>query len=369
MRGPQRRTLRLGAALITLGAALIAVPLVLPAFASWRQTELARTSAPWWPPRTAAAHRTEPRPASAATAAFQPQPAQGQVAAYLRIPKIGVAATVLQGSSDALLASAPGHEPQSVMPGAIGTSVIVAHNLTFFRNLDLLRAGDTVVAGTAQGVFTFKVTRSLLVPADAALPNTAWPSLDLVACYPLNALYYTPERYVIEAALVSASSAPARSLANLRASPPQFLAALPAKLASLPLWLSDTGYAVGSATFSGGPSLHLTASGASWSLVAQSIRMFAATVRALASPSPTPLAGFGPNATLSGLAGTGPWTVDPVAPLDVTIDLSAAGQPLTVTVETPTARIGGQGQLKTAAYAVMLGVRGDELYLEGAGTP
>ncbi len=363
----RRRHLWLGAALIALGAALVALPLVLPAYANLRQANLASAPAPWRPGRPAATERPKPRSVTSALQASQPQPSLGQVAAYLRVPKIGVAATVLQGTSDTLLASAPGHEPQSVMPGATGTSVIVAHNLTFFRHIDILRPGDTVVAGTAQGVFTFKVTRSLLVPADSSLPNTAWPSLDLVACYPLNALYYTPDRYVVEAALVTASPAPADSLAGLRSSPPQFAATLPQSLATQPLWLSDTGYEVGSATFTGGPSLELTASGASWSLVAQSIRMFAATVRALGLTGPAPLAGFGPHPTLYGLTGGGPWSVEPKAPLDVSIELSSSGRPLAVTVEAPAARIASPGQVRTGSYAVTLVVRGDVLYLRRAG--
>ncbi len=366
MRELTRRTSWLGAALITIGAALVALPLLMPYYSNWRQAQLAQAAAPWHAGRHPQAAR-----AVAVTAAPLParaQPGTGQVAAYLRIPKIDVSATVLQGTSDALLASAPGHEPQSVMPGTPGTSVIVAHNLTFFRHIDALRPGDTVVAGTAQGVFTFKVTRSLVVPANSSLPNTTWPSLDLVACYPLNALYYTSDRYVVETALVSASPAPAGSVAGLRPGTPQFLATLPPKLASQPLWLSDTGYEVGSATFTGGPSLRLTASGASWSLVAQSIRMFAATVRALRVAAPSPLAGFGPDPAMQGLAGGGPWVVVPQAPLDVSIELGASGQPLAVTVETPLARVASPGGATKAPFAVTLLVRGGVLYLRSAGT-
>ncbi len=367
MHGPARRSAWLGAALIALGAALVTMPVLLPASASWGQAQLAQAPPPWRTRRQVRPAKPAPGLATAARHTAQAEPALGQVAVYLRIPKLDVAATVLQGTSDALLASAPGHEPQSVMPGATGTSVIVAHNLTFFRHIDLLRPGDTILAGTARGVFTLKVTRCLLVPAGSSLTNTLWPSLDLVACYPLNALYYTPDRFVVEATLVTASPAPAGSLGGLRATTPQFAATLPADLAALPLWLSDTGYAVGNATFHGGPSLQLTASGASWSLVAQSIRMFAATVRALGHASRAPFAGFGPAPVLQGLAGAGPWAVEPRAPLDVSVQLSAAGQPLTVTVSTPTARIVSHGQITAAAYAVTLLVRGDVLYLMRAG--
>lgn len=361
----RRRFATLGAALIFLGAALLAFPLLFVGYGAFRQDQLAKAPAPWKPARVPAATAS----LSAVPASAVPAPALGQVMAYLRIPHIGVGAAVLQGTSDAVLATAPGHEPQSVMPGAAGTSVIVAHNLTFFRHIDALRPGDLLLVGTAQGTFTFAVQRALVVPADSSLPNTAWPSLDLVACYPLDALYYTSQRYVVEAELVSASHRAVAGLRSLKTPPPQFVATLPASLASSGLWLSDTNFEVGSARFTGGPSLHVTATGASWSLTAQSIRMFTGTLRALAVGSPSPLAGFGPNPERTGLTGSGPWSIEPLAPLDVTVEMGASGLPVQVTVRTPRARIATGGHVTLAPYAVTLAVRGDVLYLKRAAVP
>lgn len=374
MRAKGRKRRLLGAALITIGAAVVALPFVLPAYAAWRQAQLASARPAWRAARDtaraggASALASPAAPAGAAVA-VPAQPQVGQVAAFLRVPKIDLAATVLQGTADALLASAPGHEPQSVMPGSVGTSVIVAHNLTFFRHIDLLRPGDRIVAGTAQGVFTFEVSHSLRVAADSPLPNTPWPSIALVACYPLNALYYTPQRFVVEAKLVSASPAPAESLASLRPSPPQFLATLPSDLAQVPLWLSDTHLEVGQATFSGGPSLKLSASGASWSLVAQSIRMFAASLAALARPGASPLAGFGPGPALVGFAGPGPWRVEPEAPLDIAVQLNPSGVPVAVSVSTAAARVRGDGVARVAPYRVDLAVNGATLQLTRVYSP
>lgn len=369
MRASRRRVL-LGAALIAAGTVLVASPALFAAYGSWRQTDLARAAAPWHQPHVAA-HSAPLRTTAQTPAdpALVHQPATGQVAAFLRIPRIGVQATVLQGTSDLLLASAPGHEPMSVMPGAPGTSVIVAHNLTFFRHIDALRPGDAITVGTAEGVFTFAVQRSHVLPAGSALRNTSWPSLDLVACYPLDALYYTSQRLVVDAVLVRASRAPSPNLASLRAAPPQFLATLPKGLRSAPLWLSDTNLQVGIATFHGGPSLNLTASGASWSLTAQSIRMFSGVLRALSKNSASPLSGFGGSPRFTGLPGPGPWTVQPEAPLSVSVQLDSSGRPTEVTVEVPRARISSMGYVRTVPFSAVLAVQGDVLALSSAGTP
>jgi hypothetical protein len=96
--------------------------------------------------------------------------------------------------------------------------------------------------------------------------------------------------------------------------------------------------------------------------------MFAASVRALASASARPLAGFGPAPVLQGLTGTGPWTVAPTAPLDISVQLGASGQPLAVTVTTPAARIVTHARVTLAPYAVILLVHRGVLYLSRAGT-
>jgi sortase A len=273
---------------------------------------------------------------------------------------------VLQGTSDAILAVAPGHEPQSVMPGTPGTAVIVAHNLTFFRNIDLLRHGDPLTVQTAAGTFTFRVTGHRIVPADTSLPNTPRASLALIACYPLNALYLTPQRYVVFASLTRSTEAAAASLPDAAAPPPTFQATLPPALQKIPLWLSDTNLTVSSANFTGGSSTRLTASGGSWSLVAQAIRMFAGTLRALADGGSAPLAGFGPDPKLMGLTPPGPWVIRPAAGVAITTALRPDGSPSTVTVALPYATLLAGRLERSGSYATTLKVAQNRLYLLAA---
>ena len=359
MRGPKSRLL--GISLIAAGAIVLALPLLFIGYAWLGQARL-RAAAPDW---KQSVRRREA--AAALTALTQPEPAPGAVAADLRIPRLGLNLAVLQGTSDQILTVAPGHEPQSVMPGSPGTAVIVAHNLTFFRNIDTRQRGDPLTVQTAAGTFTFRVTGHRIVPADSALPNTPQASLALIACYPLNALYLTPQRYVVFASLTQqphhGEPAP---LPRSAAPSPTFQATLPPALHEVPLWLSDTNLTVSSANFTGGSSIALTASGGTWSLVAQSIRMFAGTLRALAAGGGAPLAGFGPDPSLRGLPPPGPWQIQPAAAVTISAALRADGSPTAVTVALPYATLSAGGVKQRGSYSVTLGVTQSRLYLESA---
>ena len=358
MRGPSYGRL-LGIALIAAGSILVALPLLFVGYAWLGQARL-QAAAPEW-------QQTFRRPSRtvAITPAVQSEPAAGAVAAELRIARLGLNLAVLQGTGNAILAVAPGHEPQSVMPGSLGTAVIVAHNLTFFRNIDLLRRGDPLTVRTAAGTFPFRVTGHSILPADASLPNTPQASLALIACYPLNALYLTPQRYVVFASLTHPTSS-AAPLLHAAAPSPMFQATLPRALQTVPLWLSDTNLTVSSANLTGGSSIRITGSGGSWSLVAESIRMFAGTMRALADGGAAPLAGFGPHPMLMGLAPPGPWAIRPDAAITITTALRSDGSPATVTVALPYATLASGGETWSGTYSVTLGVVQRRLYLLSA---
>lgn len=299
--------------------------------------------------------------AAPAAAPKAPQPSNGAVVAALSAPSIGLFADVLQGTSDTILATAPGHDPQSVLPGEAGTAVLNAHNLTFFRHLDSLVPGDAIVLRTAQGTFRFAVTGHEVVRAGTALPDTPLPSLALVACYPLDALYTTDKRYVVLASLVgstlTASAVPAPPPV------PAYTLLLPAALEQAPLWLHETGLRPGTITFVGSPATALTTSGAAWSLTAQAFRMFAATQRALSSPSSLPFSSFGPGVAVTGLGPSGPENIVAVGRLNVTVAVGVGGAATSVTVTEPSADLSVGGTTVHGTYAVSLVVRGRTMAL------
>jgi hypothetical protein len=67
----------------------------------------------------------------------------------LSIPAIHLQAPVEEGTEDQELNVAVGHAPASVWPGAAGTSVFLAHDVSYFVHLDALKPGDVISYATA----------------------------------------------------------------------------------------------------------------------------------------------------------------------------------------------------------------------------
>jgi sortase A len=108
----------------------------------------------------------------------------------------------VEGTEDSSLDVAVGHVPTSVWPGEPGTSVLSAHDVTWFSRLDHVAPGDEVLYETSCGTWTFRAAQGQVVDAGTPVMSDSTPRLALVTCYPLNALYFTDRRYVLEADLV-----------------------------------------------------------------------------------------------------------------------------------------------------------------------
>ena len=71
-------------------------------------------------------------------------------------------AVVVEGTGAQDLQDGPGHLRSTVLPGQVGTSVILGKAATFgaaFAHLPDLRKGDPLTVTTGQGVFTYRVER------------------------------------------------------------------------------------------------------------------------------------------------------------------------------------------------------------------
>jgi sortase A len=154
-------------------------------------------------------------PAEAASAPDWP-PAQlpaGTVFGQLDIPSIGLSARVveLRSATDlTALLGAPGHLPGTALPGHANTSVIAAHNNTFFHRLDALKTGDEMLMTLPDGrQLLYRVVGARVIGAsDSLLIHPTSPQLLLVTCYPLTDLLPTPNRYIVTASLVGAPLPP-----------------------------------------------------------------------------------------------------------------------------------------------------------------
>ncbi|MBX5465958.1 MAG: class D sortase [Firmicutes bacterium] len=344
----------LGFLLVALGLAALAAPLGVRAWAAWQQRRLVNAAQPLPP-------LSPPDPASAAPvpAPATPAPALGAVVARLEIPVLKLSAVVVAGTNEALLAAAPGWVTTTALPGQAGTAVIAAHNATFFRHLDRLRPGDTIAVATAQGAFRFQVTGSRIVRAGAPLRNTVRPSLALEACYPLDALYLTPWRYVVTARLVQ-SRLTSTVLPGLPGSGPYAAAIPPAVAQRFDLSLNDNPMLMGTLRYQGGQShaLAFEESSTAYTVIAQALRLFFAAnhlsaVRDLAAwRAMTP-----PGTALPPYWGFLPKTAGPA---NVTVTLDKEGRPLAVSLKVHGVTWNG-GPPQTVAVTVS--VRGHRLEL------
>lgn len=202
------------------------------------------------------------------------------VSGLLEIPSLSVAAPVEQGMTDAVLAAAVGHDPASVWPGLPGKAVLEAHDVSYFATISRLAPGDTLRYVTPCTTYVFSVTTHAVVHEGAPVYDTATPTIALVTCWPTDALWFTPDRYIVTAKFESQTPTSAASTSYLGVAPPPS-PPVPAKLAAQGVTTTTYALPMGTFTLTGSPE-------ASWAqttsplLAANSAtEAFIASVRAL----------------------------------------------------------------------------------------
>lgn len=274
-----------------------------------------------------------------------PEPPTGHEVADLIIPALQLNVPVLQGTAFGQLLFAPGHYAGSVLPGESGASVIAAHNDTFFHHLDRLHPGSLIIVQTEQGIFRFAVTRSAVVSDTAGLPDTSTPTLDLEACYPLNALYFTPKRYIVFSRLIGADRAPANPLPSAPTAGNPFSAAIPAAITDhYSLALSNNSLPMGQLTYAAPDKpavVRFEESPRPLQAETVAIALWLAYVDAVRSGDVEALTALVPGANQS----SNPyWLARSVifeAPLNVTLAVSPGGIPTSFTLSDDLIRVNG----------------------------
>jgi sortase A len=153
----------------------------------------------------------------------------GESVANIRIPKIGVDKTVVQGVGLGDLRKAPGHYPETPLPGEQGNAAIAGHRTTYgapFNRLDELAAGDEILVTTLKGSFTYTVAGLKVVKPNQVevLNPTPTPTLTLTTC---NPKYSAKERLVVVANLAPGQKATAPTPTSTTAPQPGKEQALP----------------------------------------------------------------------------------------------------------------------------------------------
>jgi sortase A len=122
----------------------------------------------------------------------------------ITIPKIGLVQPIFEGIWLTVIDHGPGHWPGSAVPGQRGNTVFAGHRVTHthpFENLDQLLPGDRVVFTMPNGVFTYAVTRTVVVKPDDlwVVYPTSTATMTLFACHPKHS---AAERIVVKGKLV-----------------------------------------------------------------------------------------------------------------------------------------------------------------------
>ncbi len=182
-----------------------------------------------------------------------PAPAKTDpVRGLLEIPKLGVVAPVEEGLGDAQLNVAVGHDTASVWPGLDGNAVLAAHDVSYFQTLPRLSVGDAIRYVTPCRSYLFHVESHAVVKQGSPVYDTTNPTMTLVTCWPTNALWYTPDRYIVTAVEV-ATETTGRIQRDYRIPPSAPRVPVPEQLATQGVTLTTYSLPMGTLSLAGTP--------------------------------------------------------------------------------------------------------------------
>lgn len=125
-------------------------------------------------------------------------------AARLDFPSQNRSVLALTDASGESLAFGPTLMAASAAPGEPGVAVFAAHRDTHFSFLENLDPGEQIIVETPKGRQTYTITGSEVVAWNASgiTPHdNGPPRIALVTCWPLDAQFRGPMRYVVWATL------------------------------------------------------------------------------------------------------------------------------------------------------------------------
>lgn len=174
--------------------------------------------------------------------------------ALVEAPAIGLTAPVEAGVSDAVLNVAVGHVPGSSWPNEPGTTLLAAHDVSYFSGIDQLQPGQMIDLTTPCDTYVYRVTAHQIVAAGSPLSSSPSQTLLILeTCYPLNALFLTSQRYLVIASLAKVL-VQVRSVPTAVAQPTAPSVPAPAPLADQGLTLDDNPVQLGVLDLAGNPS-------------------------------------------------------------------------------------------------------------------
>lgn len=126
---------------------------------------------------------------------------KGSPLGRIEIGQIGLAAMILEGTSEDTLQRAVGHIEGTPLPGQNGNVAIAGHRDTFFRELRNIHLGDEITMTTLSGSKHYRVYATKVVEPEQieVLNDEGDNMLTLVTCYPFNFIGFAPQRFIVQA--------------------------------------------------------------------------------------------------------------------------------------------------------------------------
>lgn len=140
-----------------------------------------------------------------------PYPETGSVLGRVDIPRLNLSAIVREGVDPTTLKTAVGHVPATALPGQVGNFAIAAHRDTLFRALKDIKKDDVVTFQSSEGTYKYEVISTKIVkPSDVSVLQVDGDQklLTMITCYPFYYVGSAPERFIVQARLVSQPEAP-----------------------------------------------------------------------------------------------------------------------------------------------------------------
>jgi sortase A len=199
--------------LITVGAALGLWCAVILVEARFHQT------APIPQPPLVVTQTVLPGDKNDTKASTPPSPAAGTMLGRLAAPSVKLSTVVLEGSDDGTLSRGSGHIEDTPFPGQSGNVGIAGHRDTTFRALRNIHVGDALEYQTADRLYRYRISKTMIVGPDDVyvLDPTPQPALTLVTCYPFEFVGHAPRRFVVRAELVEEEARAGRAGAARKA--------------------------------------------------------------------------------------------------------------------------------------------------------
>ena len=164
-------------ALMGVGVLLVASAVTWQVRATLWTTHSNRVGAVAHPETREGPGQSRPTPPKGRPSPAPPRPAPVGPQGLLVIPAIGLTAPVEEGTDDAQLNVAVGHVPISVWPGTTGNTVLEAHDVSYFVNIDQLKPGDTIEYQTACTTYDYTVQSHQVIQQGATVYNTPSPTI------------------------------------------------------------------------------------------------------------------------------------------------------------------------------------------------